>query len=913
MRPTDVRRGAGDAVTAGSDWPAREPDSRGEIEASGFFDRDWYLAQYPDVAFCRMNPLQHYLWLGWRLCRDPGPEFDTGYYLRANPDVAASRGNPLLHYVRFGRAEGRAMRASAQTGGAPAGGNAPGPQRARHRSVGGGEAWLNGLAAEDVLRVEHAFDAAYYLRENSELGLSPGNAFRHYMQTGWREGRDPSPGFSGEYYLEHAPALRQAGLNPFVHYVLHGIAEKRPGVPFHRRLEAMAYSPTVTAIVPNYNHARFLEQRIDSILNQTYRNVEIVILDDCSTDDSGALIARYRDRHPDRVRAIFNDRNAGSVFTQWRKGVEHATGELVWICESDDFCEPDFLERLVASFKDRSVQIAFGRIQFADAEGRLQAGLEAYREGAESGIWDRPVIRPSCTWFTRGFGVNNVIANVGGCVWRRQSLPAEVWSEAETFTVLGDWFLYYHLAGGGQIAYDPAAVAYFRQHGGNTSVSSFMKAPYYREHHRVMHLLTSRWLLPAETIDRFVGKLASQYRHLNMAEKLGPFEAHIRADELKRARPRAPHVLIAFLGFHPGGGEVFPINLANALHDKGVLVSMLALDTTSVNAEMAAALNPAIPVYDAGYVLDVGADRFVAEAGVTLIHSHMASLEQFFFDKCRMRTRLPYLATLHGSYEASDISEPRLEAIAERVSHFAYTADKNIEPFRGLAVPEQRFSKIGNGMPDDPRDFPMMRAELGIAPDAVVFTLVARGIRRKGWRAAVQAFLRLRAMHPGRSMHLLLCGEGEETERQKATCGDDPDITFLGYQSRINGLYRLSDCAVVPSRFAGESFPLCVIQAMQAGTPVIATRVGEIPAMLGEAEQAAGVLIDAERDTERFIGRLTSAMAELLDPDRRRLLSERATARARLFAIDACADEYVGLYERLLNRHAQKDRDAHAE
>jgi glycosyltransferase involved in cell wall biosynthesis len=239
-------------------------------------------------------------------------------------------------------------------------------------------------------------------------------------------------------------------------------------------LGQVVHEPRVTAIVPNYNHARFLRQRIDSILGQSYQNVEILLLDDCSSDDSRSVIAEYCVRFPGKVRAILNEENSGNVFRQWRKGVEAADGDLVWICESDDFCEPDFLAAIIPHFRDRSVNIAFGRIQFANQEGDLQPGLDNYRDGAEPGIWHEPIARPAKQWFCNGFGVNNVIANVGGCVWRRQDLHASVWQEAQTYSILGDWFLYCQVAGGGQIAYEPSAVAYFRQHGVNTSVSSVL-------------------------------------------------------------------------------------------------------------------------------------------------------------------------------------------------------------------------------------------------------------------------------------------------------------------------------------------------------------------------------------------------------------------------------------------------------
>lgn len=77
------------------------------IRQSSLFDGEWYLSEYPDVKALGMDPAEHYLWLGAKLGRNPGPKFDTNAYLDLNIDVAASRFNPLLHYERWGQREGR--------------------------------------------------------------------------------------------------------------------------------------------------------------------------------------------------------------------------------------------------------------------------------------------------------------------------------------------------------------------------------------------------------------------------------------------------------------------------------------------------------------------------------------------------------------------------------------------------------------------------------------------------------------------------------------------------------------------------------------------------------------------------------------------------------------------------------------
>jgi glycosyltransferase involved in cell wall biosynthesis len=853
------------------------------------FDSAYYLEKYPDVQASGIDPFEHYMVFGWRENRDPSRDFSTGFYLRHAPDIAAADVNPLVHWVLHGIDEKRASSEAGESAVSPA----------VERLSG-----LEGLAPSDVARVRTAFDEVYYLEQYPELQAGGVDPFEHYMGVGWREGRDPSPNFSTTYYLKHSQDIAAAGTNPFVHWVLHGIGEKRQALSFHRRITSKEYEPKVSAIVPSYNHARFLSRRIESILGQTYRNLEILILDDCSSDESRAVIDRYCQDHPDRIRALFNEENSGNVFKQWRKGIDNSDGEVIWICESDDFCESTFLEKLVPHFRDGSVNLGFGRVQETDAEGHV-GDLDYYREAAEPGIWQHSLVRPARQWFANGFGVNNVIANVSGCIWRRAEILDSVWREAQSYSVVGDWYLYSHVAGGGQIVWEPEAVSYFRRLATSASGSAFVRPSFYQELERFMVSLRRLWNVPDETVEKFYQKVVFQYYStFNLEGSFGPLEKYCDKRKILKQHRTRPHILMAFYGFIFGGGEVFPVALANHLHADGWLVSMLAFEMGSADAEMRAALNPAIPVYDSAWVTEYGADRFIAEAGISLVHSHTLGSELWFFEYWKITAKIPYLVTLHGSYEATNrahLPNERIALLVSGVSHFVYTADKNLKLFDFLQLPRSILTKLPNAMPVDPLPFPKTREDLGIASDAVVYTLVARGIPEKGWEASITAFVRLREKHPERALHLLLCGEGEEVDRLLALHGTDPDITFLGFQTRIHGLYRLSDVAIVPSRFSGESYPLCITQAFNTGTPVIGSRVGEIETMLAPRDQMpAGVLIEPSQDNDLFVRSLEGAMEIMLSEARRNEYAEAARIHGEGYGMDRLVSVYCRLYESLL-------------
>ena len=873
-------------------------------QAFDYFDVEYYRISNPDVVGDAETLFAHYMTQGWRQGRNPNRTFRSLVYLLDRPHLVASGHEPLLHYLSDASSEPE-IAVTALPSLQPDDREAALATFALESSIApiDEEVAFGTLSPHEIAKLRDVFDSAYYLSKNPDVGRADVDPLAHYMLMGWREERDPSPNFSTKFYLRTHADIAASGMNPFVHWAIYGKAEGRVAMSFQQKLDKRNNTPKIAAIVPNFNHAPYLPQRLDSILAQTYPHIEITVLDDCSTDGSRIVIDDYCERYPGRIRKLYNTENSGGVFKQWRKGVESTESELVWICESDDFCEPDFIEKLVPRFADDSVQMAFGRILETDIEGVPSLSLDAYRETAEAGIWDQPLVRPAADWFAHGFGVSNVIANVGGCVFRRSPLPECVWQEAARYRVVGDWYLYIQIASGGQIAWEPDAISYFRRHGKNTSSSSFTGPGFYRELERLMVALRETWYIPDPTVQKFYAKIREQYEWFGCEKEHGPLEDYCSLDRMLAISRRRSHILIAMLGFVPGGGENFPIQLANSLTEAGLTVSMLIFETNEINAYMRAALNPAVSVYDADWITEYGCNRFIQEAGVSLVHSHTIGAEVRFYDLWKIDPQLPYLVTLHGSYEASELPASLWKTITRSVDHFVYTADKNLLPLADQKLPSSIFTKMTNAMPIDPIPFPQTREEMSIGEDAVVFTLVARGIKRKGWRAAIEAFTSLCARRPDRKMHLLMVGTGEEPDRHRRTYGNDPNISFLGYQSRIHGLYRMSDVAVVPTRFVGESYPLCIIQALQVGTPVIGTNVGEIRRMLETSDGLrGGLVVEAVRDTNRFVAAFSQAMEAMLDDTLRGEFAKDAGIIGRNYDMDPLVQVYSDLYAQLIER-----------
>jgi predicted nucleic acid-binding Zn-ribbon protein len=188
---------------------------------NALFDTAWYLARNPDVAAEGANPLEHYLTCGAREGRDPHPLFSTSWYLKQNSDVAAAGINPLQHYCGDGISEGRNPHPLFDTAyyltQAP---EAEGANPVAH--------YLKG--ASDV-SPHPLFDAKWYLEQNRDVATEAIAPLLHYLEIGWREGRDPHPLFDTSWYLDCNQDVRENGLNPLVHYVGAGGEEGRDPHP----------------------------------------------------------------------------------------------------------------------------------------------------------------------------------------------------------------------------------------------------------------------------------------------------------------------------------------------------------------------------------------------------------------------------------------------------------------------------------------------------------------------------------------------------------------------------------------------------------------------------------------------------------------------------------------------------------
>jgi len=197
-----------------------------------------------------------------------------------------------------------------------------------------------------------------------------------------------------------------------------------------------------SVIIPNYNHAAFLKERIDSVLAQNHAPAEVIILDDCSSDNSREIIEAYRN-HPGISQIIYNEENSGSPFKQWKKGVLLSEEDWVWIAESDDVADSQFLETA-----DLAIRLNPGTgIFYCDSVCKPEEDtMPRYKTYAELKNRFFKTNKWSSDYFLNGEEEINhclkffcTINNTSAAVFRKDLL-LELLAKLETFIYHGDWY-----------------------------------------------------------------------------------------------------------------------------------------------------------------------------------------------------------------------------------------------------------------------------------------------------------------------------------------------------------------------------------------------------------------------------------------------------------------------------------------
>ncbi|WP_223115318.1 glycosyltransferase family 2 protein [Hanstruepera ponticola] len=219
--------------------------------------------------------------------------------------------------------------------------------------------------------------------------------------------------------------------------------------------------------MPNYNHCAYLQERLDSIFNQSYQNFEVIILDDFSSDKSLNVLEPYRS-HPKVSQFVANNRNSGSVFKQWITGITLAKGKYIWIAESDDYADFKFLEETVAFLESNT---KYGMV-FSDSfkvndGGHITGQVSKSKPLLQAlGQQSREITSDNCAAYLLE---HLVIVNASSVLFRKESLFELNFEVLSQMHNAGDVFVYLGLALKSPIYYLPKPLNYMRLHNQNAT------------------------------------------------------------------------------------------------------------------------------------------------------------------------------------------------------------------------------------------------------------------------------------------------------------------------------------------------------------------------------------------------------------------------------------------------------------
>ena len=224
----------------------------------------------------------------------------------------------------------------------------------------------------------------------------------------------------------------------------------------------------VTIITPTYNHEKFIGECIESVLAQTFKKWEMIIIDDGSTDRTRDVVAKYKD---DRIKYICQDnRGIERLAETYNKALLFARGEFIAILEGDDYWPPDKLEIQVHDFKDKSVILSYGYTQIVSQDGKIPLGKIPTRELPTEANMNSPVGRSS--YYLMQPNILTYIYPVS-VVIRKDVLERIGGFQAVASLPLIDYPTFLRLTLEGKFCFHDAVLGYWRRHRQSTTKNRF--------------------------------------------------------------------------------------------------------------------------------------------------------------------------------------------------------------------------------------------------------------------------------------------------------------------------------------------------------------------------------------------------------------------------------------------------------
>ncbi len=222
----------------------------------------------------------------------------------------------------------------------------------------------------------------------------------------------------------------------------------------------------VDILMAVYNGGEFLKKQLDSVLAQDYGDIRLIICDDCSDDGSRAALETYKNRFPDRINLVFNDKNIG-VKNNFFKLMKMSSAEYVMFCDQDDIWDKDKVSRTLSFMKENE----YGGPLLVHTDLRV---IDENDKVTAASFNEMQAIDP----LDNGLNVLLVQNTVTGCTAMINRALADIVKRPKCKT-LHDWWLAVTAAAFGRIAYLPEATMGYRRHSRNLRGARSMKSAKY--------------------------------------------------------------------------------------------------------------------------------------------------------------------------------------------------------------------------------------------------------------------------------------------------------------------------------------------------------------------------------------------------------------------------------------------------
>jgi len=201
---------------------------------------------------------------------------------------------------------------------------------------------------------------------------------------------------------------------------------------------------------------------------------------------------------------LSNPVNSGSVFDQWKQGVDLARGDIVWIAEADDLCAPAFLATVLAGFEDPSVVLSYCESRQIDPGSRV-LGENHHEYLADLGVdhWKNSYVACAGDEIRNYMAVKNTIVNASAVLMKRAELGRvlrEYIAEIRLYRVAGDWFTYLHLLADAKLAYFAPPLNSHRRHRHAVTAGS-LKDSFYLETAGVQSWVSAHYTLSPRVVE----------------------------------------------------------------------------------------------------------------------------------------------------------------------------------------------------------------------------------------------------------------------------------------------------------------------------------------------------------------------------------------------------------------------------